>query len=214
MRPASILDISRMSLIRARRCSPLRLMVPRYWYCRGLRSWSRSISWENPRMAFMGVRISCDMLARKTLLARLAASATSLAFATSSSERPLRHVLHRQNEQFPVMARLKLAGVEQHHPASDDREGVLELEVVEDGTLGHNILEQCPQVGDVPLAVAQFVNQAVLGFRGRDVKGLIESSVGGPDAQGGVEDRQRLAHGVDDVLGVGFDILDQGFSCH
>ena len=31
VRPASILDISRTSLIRARRCSPLRLMVPRYW---------------------------------------------------------------------------------------------------------------------------------------------------------------------------------------
>ena len=72
VRPASILDISRMSLIRARRCSPLRLMVPRYWHWRGVRSWSRSISWENPRMAFIGVRISCDMLARKTLLARLA----------------------------------------------------------------------------------------------------------------------------------------------
>ena len=72
VRPASIFDISRMSLIKARRCSPLRLMVPRYWHWRGVRSWSRSMSWENPRMAFIGVRISCDMLARKTLLARLA----------------------------------------------------------------------------------------------------------------------------------------------
>src|SRR3954464_4150712 len=36
VRPASILDISRMSLIRARRCSPLRLMVPRYWLWRGV----------------------------------------------------------------------------------------------------------------------------------------------------------------------------------
>jgi len=48
---------------------------------------------------------------------------------------PLRHVFHRQNEQFAVVTRLKLACVKQHHPAPNDREGVLELEVVEDRTL-------------------------------------------------------------------------------
>ena len=106
-----------------------------------------------------------------------------------------------------MVARLKLAGIEQHHPAANDRKGVLELKVVEDGTLGDNILQQGPQVGDVPLAVAQLVNEAVLGFFRRDVKGLIESAVGGPDAQGGVEDQQRLTHRIDDVLGVGFDGL-------
>ena len=52
--------------------SPLRLIVPRYWHCRDVRSLSRSINWENPRIAFIGVRISCDMLAKNTLLARLA----------------------------------------------------------------------------------------------------------------------------------------------
>ena len=120
---------------------------------------------------------------------------------------PLRHVFHGQDQQFAVVARLELAGIEQHHPAANDREGVLELKVVEDGTLGDNVFEQRPQVGDVPLAVAQLVNQAVLGLFGRDVKGLIEGAVGGPDAQGGVEDQQGLAHRVDDVLGVGFDGL-------
>ena len=37
-----------------------------------------------PRMPFIGVRISWLMLARNSLLARLAASATSLAFSSSS----------------------------------------------------------------------------------------------------------------------------------
>ena len=87
VRPASILDISRMSLIRASRCSPLRLIVSRYWPCRASRFRSRSMSCEKPRMAFIGVRISCDMFARKALLARLAASAASFALATSSSTR-------------------------------------------------------------------------------------------------------------------------------
>src|SRR5436190_11765216 len=89
-----------------------------------------------------------------------------------------------------------------------------ELKVVEDGALGDNVLEQSPQVGDVPLAVAQLVNEAVLGFCGRDVKGLIESAVGKPDAQGGVEDQQRLAHRFDDVQGVVLNVLKQGFSFH
>ena len=106
-----------------------------------------------------------------------------------------------------MVARLKLAGIEQHYPTANDRKGVFQLEVVEDGALGDNILEQGAQVGDVPLAVAQLVNEAVLSLNGRDVKSLIESTVGGPDAQAGVEDQQGLTHRVDDVLGVGFDGL-------
>ena len=57
---------------------------------------------------------------------------------------PLRHVFHSQNEQFPVVAGLKLAGIEQHHPAANDREGVLQLKVVENGALGDHILQQGP----------------------------------------------------------------------
>ena len=113
-----------------------------------------------------------------------------------------------------MVARLELAGVEQHHPAADGREGVLELEVVEDGALGDDVLEQGPQVGDVPLAVAQLVDEAALGLRGRDVERLVEGAVGGPDAQRGVEDQQGLAHRVHDVLGVVLNILDQWLSSH
>ena len=95
-----------------------------------------------------------------------------------------------------------------------DREGVFQLEIVEDGTLGNHVFEQRPQVGDVPLAVAQLVNEAVLGFFGRDVKGLIEGAVGGSHAQGGVEDQKGLAHRIDDVQGVVLNIFDQWFSRH
>jgi hypothetical protein len=87
---------------------------------------------------------------------------------------------------------------------------VLELEVIEDGAFGDNILEQCPQIGDIPLTVAQLVDEAVLCLLGRDVKCLIESPVGGPDAQGSVEDQQGLTYRVDDVLGVRFDGLQIG----
>ena len=65
-----------------------------------------------------------------------------------------------------MSARLELAGVEQHHPAADHREGMIELEIVEDGTLGDYVLKQGPQVWDVPLAVAQLVDEAALGLPG------------------------------------------------
>ena len=54
------------------------LTRPRYSRCSGFRSDSRTTS-VNPMMPFMGVRISWLMLARNSLLARLAISATCLA---------------------------------------------------------------------------------------------------------------------------------------
>src|SRR5688500_4389966 len=106
-----------------------------------------------------------------------------------------------------MMPRLELTGVEQHHPSADGWEGVRKLEIIEDGTFGNNILKQSPQIWDIRLTVAELVDQAVLGFCGRDVKRLIESAIGGSDAQCGVEDQQRLSHRIDDVLSVGFDGL-------
>ena len=124
------------------------------------------------------------------------------------------HVFHSQHQQLPVMARLKLAGVEQHHAAPDDREGVLQLEVVEDGTRRNDVFEECPQGGNVPLAVAQFVNEVVLRLFGRDLKRLIEGAVGASDAQGGIQHQERLAHRIHDVLRVRFDVFNQRFSLH
>src|SRR5437879_11276712 len=60
--------------------------MSRYSRCSGLRSVS-SASSVMPRIPFMGVRISWLMLARNSLLARLAASAACLAFCNSASAR-------------------------------------------------------------------------------------------------------------------------------
>ena len=120
---------------------------------------------------------------------------------------PFGHVFHGQHQQLPVMARLKLAGVEQHHPPSDDREVMLPLKIVEDRTQGNNIFKEVSQDRDIPLAVAQFVNQAVLGFFERDLKSLVEGAIRGSHAQRGVKNQERLAHRIHDVLGVRFDGL-------
>ena len=148
------------------------------------------------------------------MLEKLALLKIALCNAPALSKRFFRplargHVFHGQNQQLAVPARLKLAGIEQHDPAADHREGVLQLKVVEDGTLGDDVFEQSPQVGNVPLAVAQLVNEPVHRLFGGDLKGLIERAVGGADAQGGVENQQGLAHRIDDVQRVVLNILDE-----
>ncbi len=66
--PASILEKSRMSLRICSRVSAERETMLRYSRCTGVSSLCRA-SRVSPMMPFMGVRISCDMLARKLLLA-------------------------------------------------------------------------------------------------------------------------------------------------
>ena len=80
--PASILDISRMSLISASRCLPAALIFSRSRHEArpgAGRRLPRAASRSNPRMALSGVRSSWLMLARNRLLVRLAVSAASLA---------------------------------------------------------------------------------------------------------------------------------------
>src|ERR1700675_3221696 len=103
------------------------------------------------------------------------------------------------------MAGLKLAGVEQHHPPSNNGKVMLPLEIVKDRTQGDNFLKQGAQDRNVPLAVAQLVNQTVFGFFERDLKSLVEGAVGGSHAQGGVENQERLPDRIHDVLGVGLN---------
>ena len=81
--PASILAISSTSLMSASRCSPLRLMISSLSCSPAVRSGSRRMRLEKPRMAFKGVRSSWLILARNTLLALLAASAASRAMSSS-----------------------------------------------------------------------------------------------------------------------------------
>src|SRR6185503_4477033 len=100
----------------------------------------------------------------------------------------------------------QFSSVEQHHAASDDGEIVFELEVVEDGARRNDVLEQRAQIRNVPLSVAQLVDEPVLGlFRG-NVKGLIEGAIRRVNAQTAVENQQRLANRVDDILRIRFDL--------
>jgi hypothetical protein len=82
--PASTRDRSRMSLMTAIRCSPLRRIVARCSSCSVLSLSSSSIS-AKPRIAVIGVRISWLMCARNSLLAWLARlSSTMVAWLIDS----------------------------------------------------------------------------------------------------------------------------------
>ena len=83
-RPASILEKSRISSISVSSASDDCFTSDRYSRCSALRSVS-SASSVMPMMAFIGVRISWLMFARKSLFARLAASAASRAAIICSS---------------------------------------------------------------------------------------------------------------------------------
>ena len=98
--PASILEKSRMSLMTDSRASPDSRTVVRKSRCCG-ESWLSSTSSVMPMMAFKGVRISWLMLARKALLARLAASAASLAIRNASAA-CLRSVMSREMPKVPT----------------------------------------------------------------------------------------------------------------
>src|SRR5262245_8269524 len=89
IRPASILERSRMSLMRDSRCWPEAWMSFRYSACLSLSSPnSRSFSTsEKPMTALSGVRSSWDMLARNSDLCRLAASSWALLSAISRNRR-------------------------------------------------------------------------------------------------------------------------------
>ncbi len=81
--PASTFDKSRMSLISVSRLREADLISQAYSHTLRPRLSSMMMS-LNPTMAFIGVRISWDMLARNALLAKFACSACSRTFLISS----------------------------------------------------------------------------------------------------------------------------------
>jgi hypothetical protein len=82
-------------------------------------------------------------------------------------------------------------------------------EVVEDGAGRDDVFEQRTQIGNVPLAVAELVDELVLRLFGRDVEGLVEGAVRRMNAQAAVKNQERLTDGVDDILGIRLDLLEQ-----
>ena len=81
--PDSIFEMSRMLLIMVRRCSPDFSINFRFSLCFGWICVSWAMIWAKPRITFMGVRNSWDILARNNDFDLFAVSAISLAAANS-----------------------------------------------------------------------------------------------------------------------------------
>jgi hypothetical protein len=90
--------------------------------------------------------------------------------------------------------------IEQHGAPADVGELVLDLVAVHDKLLRQDFFQQHPQRGDVPLAVAQRVQQPALRILRVGAEGVVERAAGGDDAQVLIQDKEWLAHGVDDGL--------------
>ena len=66
---------------------------------------------------------------------------------------------------------------------------------------GRTLREQATQIRNVPLAVAEVVDQAPLGLGRLDLEGIVEGAIGGLYPEILVQDQEWLADSVDDLLG-------------
>ena len=86
-------------------------------------------------------------------------------------------------------------------------EVVFDLEVFDGMAVAQDLSQQRPKLGNVPLAVAQVVDEAALRLFFRDMEVPVEGGVGRADPQALVEDHEWLSQGRNDVLGVGKGVL-------
>ena len=87
---------------------------------------------------------------------------------------------------------------------------MLDFIAVEHGILGEDLLKEHPQPGNVPLTVAEVVDELPDRSLGRHFEGFIEAVVGGENLQVRIQHHKRFAHGFHDVLGIFPGILDFG----
>lgn len=85
---------------------------------------------------------------------------------------------------------------------------MLDLETVHGGLLGNDRLQQQTKCGNVPLTVAEGVEQRALRLRGVDFKRLVEGAAGRQHAELLVEDEKRLGDRIDYRLRKRLRILD------
>ncbi len=112
-------------------------------------------------------------------------------------------ILNGQEDQVRVLALgREAAGIEQHAPPPDLREVVLNLVVVDGDLRGDRLLQQGPKGGDVPLAVAELVEEPADRLLARRVERLEEGGIGPQDPKAAVEDQERLPERRHDLRGV------------
>jgi len=117
----------------------------------------------------------------------------------------------KSQENGAVAWSVQLAGVQEHGSLADEGKLVCHLKVVKVGFVRNDVFEQVEQLGNVPLPAAKLADDLSFCLFGPRPEGFVESAVGAFDTQFPVEDKKWVSDGIANVLGVGFDLLQQQF---
>ena len=90
-------------------------------------------------------------------------------------------------------------GIQLHDLAADSGKDVVDVDVVYLALGDEAVVQQGPKGRDVPLTISEGEEHFTDRVLGCDSKGVKKRAVGVRDAEVGIEQQQRLAHGVDDV---------------
>ena len=110
-----------------------------------------------------------------------------------------RHIAKAEKEQLRIV---ETPGVQQHHTLADLLEAMDHFEIVHDAVLRADVLEQGPQQRNIPLPVAQLVDETSDSVFGRHAKTRVERAIRRMDSQAGRQDHERLVDRVDDSFRV------------
>ena len=130
----------------------------------------------------------------------------SLAVPTFRLARPLLcRVAYGEKDQVKLV---EPTAVQQHHAATEAWERVFDLVVVETPAARENILKQPSQLRDVPLAIAQLVNETSFRLLRISAEELVEGLICRVNLEVAVENQQRFTHAVDQFLGEFYSALE------
>jgi len=120
-------------------------------------------------------------------------------------------VLHaEQNGRLGASLIEHFPRIQAHRAASGAGKLMFDLIVLHHAMLGYDFFQKQPKLWNVPLTVAQFVEEPALGVPGCDLEERIKRAARGYHAQRLVKHQDGLADGVDNGLGERARVFDVG----
>jgi hypothetical protein len=101
-----------------------------------------------------------------------------------------------------------LPGVEQNSLSSDIEKIMLDFISIEHGIMRENLLKEYPQLGNIPLPVANVIDEIPDYFLGPYFEGIVETVVGCENLQIGIQHQKWLVHVFYNVLCIFSGTLD------
>ena len=109
-----------------------------------------------------------------------------------------RDVLHREQDELDI---IEAARVQQDRARANPLKVMAHLIVVEDRILRQNLFQQGMQLGNIPLPIAELIDELADGLRWAHLKHLVEGRIGRLHAEVGREDEQRFPDRLDNLFG-------------